>query len=411
MSASMMVLATAGAFVLSHFLLSHPLRRPLVNAMGEKGFLEIIAATHTGLTTEAFAKAVVDWMATARHPRFQRPYTDLVYQPMLELLALLRARQFKTYIVSGGGIEFMRPWTERVYGIPPEQVVGSSGVTRYRLRPDGSPELVKEAKIMFIDDGPGKPEGIIQFIGRRPVFAFGNSDGDQQMLEWTAAGSGARFMGLIHHTDAGREWAYDRKSHIGRLDKAFDEATALLAGDALQALAFEIMVSPETHRDALMRCKLVERLALAAGARGMVGGQMIDMYPALDDEEPLQVMTRMQRLKTGALITLAGEVGALLGGALDSERHAISGYTNDLGLAFQIVDDLLDVEGDPGILGKATAKDVAAGKKNFVSLLGVEGAQDRVRYLAAQAKQHLASFGSRASSLLHTVDFVLNRRH
>ena len=185
----------------------------------------------------------------------------------------------------------------------------------------------------------------------------------------------------------------------------------MLAGDALQALAFEIMVSPETHRDALMRCKLVERLALAAGARGMVGGQMIDMYPALDDEEPLQVMTRMQRLKTGALITLAGEVGALLGGALDSERHAISGYTNDLGLAFQIVDDLLDVEGDPGILGKATAKDVAAGKKNFVSLLGVEGAQDRVRYLAAQAKQHLASFGSRASSLLHTVDFVLNRRH
>ncbi|HOZ26030.1 MAG TPA: polyprenyl synthetase family protein [Hyphomonadaceae bacterium] len=193
--------------------------------------------------------------------------------------------------------------------------------------------------------------------------------------------------------------------------KAFDEATAVLAGDALQALAFEIMVSPETHRDALMRCKLVERLALASGARGMVGGQMIDMYPALDDEEPLQVMTRMQRLKTGALITLAGEVGALLGGALDSERHAISGYTNDLGLAFQIVDDLLDVEGDPGILGKATAKDVAAGKKNFVSLLGVEGAQDRVRYLAAQAKQHLASFGSRASSLLHTVDFVLNRRH
>jgi farnesyl diphosphate synthase len=193
--------------------------------------------------------------------------------------------------------------------------------------------------------------------------------------------------------------------------KAFDEATAVLAGDALQALAFEIMASSETHRDASMRCKLVERLALAAGARGMVGGQMIDMYPALDGEEPLQVMTRMQRLKTGALITLAGEVGALLGGALETERHAIAGYTNDLGLAFQIVDDLLDVEGDPGILGKATAKDVAAGKKNFVSLLGVEGAQDRVRYLAAQAKQHLASFGSRASSLLHTVDFVLNRRH
>jgi farnesyl diphosphate synthase len=193
--------------------------------------------------------------------------------------------------------------------------------------------------------------------------------------------------------------------------KAFDEATAVLAGDALQALAFEIMASPETHRDALMRCKLVERLAVASGARGMVGGQMIDMYPIADNEEPLQVLTRMQRLKTGALITLAGEVGALLGGALENERHAIAGYTNDLGLAFQIVDDLLDVEGDPAILGKAVSKDVGAGKMNFVSLLGVEGAQDRVRYLAAQAKQHLASFGSRASSLLHTVDFVLNRRH
>jgi farnesyl diphosphate synthase len=193
--------------------------------------------------------------------------------------------------------------------------------------------------------------------------------------------------------------------------KAFDEATAVLAGDALQALAFEIMASPETHRDALMRCKLIERLAFASGARGMVGGQMIDMDPVRDNEEPLQILTRMQRLKTGALISLAGEIGALLGGALENERQAIAGYTNDLGLAFQIVDDLLDVEGDPSILGKATGKDLDHGKMNFVSLLGVEGAHDRVRYLAAQAKQHLAPFGARASSLLHTVDFVLNRRH
>jgi len=193
--------------------------------------------------------------------------------------------------------------------------------------------------------------------------------------------------------------------------KQFDEATAVLAGDALQALAFEIMVSPETHRDALMRCKLVERLAVASGPRGMVGGQMIDMHPIMDGEEPLQILARMQRLKTGALITLAGEVGALLGGAVEAERHAIAGYTNDLGLAFQIVDDLLDVEGDTSLLGKATDKDLEAGKVNFVSLLGVDGARDRVRYLAAQAKQHLASFGSRATSLLHTVDFVLNRRH
>ena len=193
--------------------------------------------------------------------------------------------------------------------------------------------------------------------------------------------------------------------------KAFDEATAVLAWDALQALAFEIMISSETHRDALMRCKLVEKLALASGARGMVGGQMIDMFPMADGEEPLQVLTRMQRLKTGALITLAGEVGALLGGATEQERQAIAGYTNDLGLAFQIVDDLLDVEGDPTLLGKATAKDADAGKVNFVSILGVEGAQGQVRYLAAQAKEHLASFGTRANSLLHTVDFVLNRRH
>jgi farnesyl diphosphate synthase len=193
--------------------------------------------------------------------------------------------------------------------------------------------------------------------------------------------------------------------------KAFDEATAVLAGDALQALAFEIMASAETHRDGTMRCRLIERMAVAAGARGMVGGQMIDMHPSPAGDEPLQVLTRMQKFKTGALITLAGEVGALLGGALDQERNAIAGYTNDLGLAFQIVDDLLDVEGEAAQLGKAVAKDETAGKINFVTLLGVEGAQERVRYLAAQAKQHLAQFGSRASSLLHTVDFVLNRRH
>ena len=193
--------------------------------------------------------------------------------------------------------------------------------------------------------------------------------------------------------------------------KAFDEATAVLAGDALQALAFEIMASPETHRDALMRCKLIERMAVAAGARGMVGGQMIDMNPVSGNDEPLQVLTRMQRLKTGALISLAGEVGALLGGAQEQERQAIAGYTNDLGLAFQIVDDLLDVEGDPETLGKAVEKDHEAGKVNFVTLLGVEGAQGQVRFLAAQAKQHLASFGNRATSLLQTVDFVLNRRH
>src|SRR6185369_9017923 len=158
-------------------------------------------------------------------PRFKRPYTECVYQPMLELLGYLRANGFKTYIVSGGGVEFIRAWAERVYGIPPEQVVGSTGVTRFELRPTG-PVLMREPKIEFVNDGPGKPAGINKFIGRRPVFTFGNSDGDQQMLEWTAAGKGARFMGLVHHDDAEREWAYDRTSHIGKLDKALDEAVA-----------------------------------------------------------------------------------------------------------------------------------------------------------------------------------------
>ena len=145
---------------------------------------------------------------------------------MLELLAYLRANGFKTFIVSGGGIEFMRPWTEKVYGIPPEQVVGSSGVTKFEMGAGGKPVLMKTAEVEFVDDGPGKPVGINRFIGRRPIFAFGNSDGDLQMLQWTAAGGGARFMGIVHHTDAEREYAYDRQSHVGRLDKALDEGRA-----------------------------------------------------------------------------------------------------------------------------------------------------------------------------------------
>jgi phosphoglycolate phosphatase-like HAD superfamily hydrolase len=197
-----------------------------VAAAGEKGLLAIMTATHSGMTTDAFAKSVQDWTATARHPRFKRPYVELIYQPMVELLAYLRANGFKTFIVSGGGIDFMRPWTEKAYGIPPEQVVGSSGATKFQIGADGKPVLVKLAKAEFIDDGPGKPSGINRFIGRRPIFAFGNSDGDQQMLEWTAAGTGARFAGIVHHTDAEREYAYDRTSHIGKLDKALDEGSA-----------------------------------------------------------------------------------------------------------------------------------------------------------------------------------------
>jgi hypothetical protein len=194
-------------------------------AGGERAMLEIVMATHAGMTTEEFEKLVKDWVANAKHPTSKRPYTEMVYQPMLELLTYLRANGFKTFIVSGGGIEFMRPWTEKVYGIPPEQVVGSSGKLKFELR-DGKPALVKLPELNFIDDKVGKPVGIHQHIGRRPIAAFGNSDGDQQMLEWTAAGTGPRFMGLVHHTDAAREWAYDRTSSIGRLDKALDEAQA-----------------------------------------------------------------------------------------------------------------------------------------------------------------------------------------
>jgi len=194
-------------------------------ASDEKGLVELLVATHAGMTTEEFGQIVKDWLATAKHPRFNRPYTACIYQPMVELLAYLRANGFKTYIVSGGGIEFMRPWTEQAYGIPPEQVIGSSIKTKFEMR-DGKPVLMRLPEIDFIDDKDGKPVGIGKFIGRRPILAFGNSDGDQQMLQWTAAGSGARFMGLVHHTDAEREYAYDRTSEFGRLDKALDEAKA-----------------------------------------------------------------------------------------------------------------------------------------------------------------------------------------
>jgi phosphoglycolate phosphatase-like HAD superfamily hydrolase len=194
-----------------------------VAAMGQKGMLEIVAATHSGMTTVDFNKSVKQWLETAKHPRFKVAYTDLVYQPMLELLAYLRANGFKTFIVSGGGVEFMRNFADKTYGIPPEQVIGSSGVTQYQMQ-DASPVLIKQPKVLFVDDGPGKPEGINHFIGRQPIFAFGNSDGDKEMLEWTAACKPLCFMGLVHHTDGEREYAYDRKSDVGKLDKALDEA-------------------------------------------------------------------------------------------------------------------------------------------------------------------------------------------
>jgi phosphoglycolate phosphatase-like HAD superfamily hydrolase len=192
---------------------------------GDHTILEIVAASHAGVSTDAFQAIVKDWLATARHPTTHRPYPEMVYQPMLEVLNYLRTNGFKTFIVSGGGVEFLRAFAEATYGIPPEQVIGSSVVAVFETG-NGAPQLIKQPKVEFIDDGPGKPVGINRFIGRRPVAAFGNSDGDLQMLQWTAAGAGARLCMFVHHTDGAREWAYDRNSNIGRLDKGLDEARA-----------------------------------------------------------------------------------------------------------------------------------------------------------------------------------------
>jgi phosphoserine phosphatase len=196
-----------------------------VEASGEKGLLELLSATHSGMNTEEFSQIVSAWISNSRHPRFKRPYTECVYQPMLELLAYLKKNNFEIYIVSGGGVEFMRPWTQRVYGIPPEHVIGSSIKTRFEID-NGKPELLRLPEVDFVDDGPGKPVGINKFIGKRPVAAFGNSDGDLQMLQWTAAGRGPHLMLLVRHTDEMREYEYDRNSRVGKLDKALDEATA-----------------------------------------------------------------------------------------------------------------------------------------------------------------------------------------
>ncbi len=189
---------------------------------GMKPLLEMVMATHGGMSTEEFKHIVLEWIKEAKHPETGKHFTDMVYQPMLELLDYLQANGFKTFIVSGGGIEFMRPWTESVYGIPPEQVVGSSIKTQYEVR-DGKPAIVRLKELNFIDDKEGKPVAINQHIGHRPIMAFGNSNGDFQMLEWTTSGSGSRFGMLVHHTDADREYAYDRNSHIGKLDRGLDE--------------------------------------------------------------------------------------------------------------------------------------------------------------------------------------------
>ena len=194
-------------------------------AGGERAMAELMAATHAGMSTDEFEARVHEWIGRARHPRFDRPYTELVYQPMLELLAYLRDNGFKTFIVSGGGVDFMRPWTQEVYGIPPEQVIGSHGKLRFETR-DGKPVLVKLPQVELLDDRAGKPVGIHWHIGRRPLAAFGNSDGDLEMLQWTTAAPGPRFALIVRHTDAEREWAYEREGPVGMLDLALDEARA-----------------------------------------------------------------------------------------------------------------------------------------------------------------------------------------
>lgn len=199
--------------------------RQALAASGTEGLLKIVGVTHTNMTTQAFSDEVKQWVKTAQHPRFKQPYTSLTYAPMRELLDYLRGNGFKTYIVSGGEVEFMRAWAQDVYGIPPEQVIGTTFVTEFQMQ-DGKPVLMRTPKLDYNDDGPGKPVSINKFIGRQPIFAFGNSDGDLQMLQWTMAGPGKRFAGLVHHTDAKREWAYDRESKIGKLDKALDEANS-----------------------------------------------------------------------------------------------------------------------------------------------------------------------------------------
>ncbi len=191
-------------------------------ASGEKGLMELLATTHAGMSNDDFTKIATDWIETARHPKSGKPYTGMIYQPMLELIAYLKANGFDVFIVSGGGIEFMRPWTERVYGIPSQNVVGSSIKSKYEVE-DGKPKIMRLPEIDFVDDGPGKPVGIYTHIGRRPIAAFGNSDGDFQMLEWTTARQGRSFGLIVHHDDAEREYAYDRDSHFGKLDKGLDE--------------------------------------------------------------------------------------------------------------------------------------------------------------------------------------------
>ncbi len=285
-------------------------------AGGEQALLEIVMATHTGMTTVEFEKIVKDWIATATHPTTGKLYTQMVYQPMLEVLAYLRANGFKTFVVSGGGIEFMRPWTEQVYGIPPEQVVGSSVKTKFELR-DGQPVLVRLPQLNFNDDKDGKPIGINQHIGRRPIAAFGNSDGDLQMLQYTCAGSGARFCLYVHHDDAAREYAYDRKDALARLDKGLDEAatkgwTVVSMKDDWKAV-FPAAASAVTAIDILL-----EPDGTMLQHAGAMNARLLKVFPkgfALDAAHRPHITLIQRFVRTADLDKVYAAAGNVLAGA------------------------------------------------------------------------------------------------
>ena len=333
------------------------LRGDLKSALagGDRALLELVMATHTGNTTDEFEQIVKDWIATARHPKTGRLYPEMTYQPMLEVLAYLRANGFKTFIVSGGGIEFMRAWAEKVYGVPPEQVVGSSVKTKFELR-DGQPVLVRLPELNFNDDKGGKPVGINQHIGRRPVIAFGNSDGDLQMLQWTAAGRGARFCLYVHHDDAAREYAYDREDGLARLDKGLDEAAAkgwtvvsmkhdwkqVFPAEQSAITAIDVLLEP----DATML-----RRAEANNAR------LLRVFPkgfALDAEHQPHITLIQRFIRTGDLDKVYAAVGRVIAAAnvnairLEAFKYyyASAGATGVAGICARPTPELLKLQED-----------------------------------------------------------------
>lgn len=337
-----------------------------VLAGGERALVELIMATHAGNTTEEFTRIVEEWIATAKHPQTGRLYTDMVYQPMLEVLAYLRANGFRNYIVSGGGIEFMRPWAESVYGIPPEQVVGSSVKTRFELR-DGQPVLVRLPEVNFNDDKGGKPVGIHEHIGRRPILAFGNSDGDLQMLQYTCAGSGARYCLYVHHDDAAREYAYDRQDGLARLDKGLDEAAA--KGWTLVSMKSDWKaVHPAPLPEVVAIDILLEPDATMLRHAADNNSRLLGVYPqgfALDAEHTPHITLLQCFVRSADLEALYAAVERVLAavdlGAMQLEAfkyyYAPTGATGVAGICAKPTPEILDLQ----------ARIIAAAKPHLVA--------------------------------------------